>query len=132
MTKSAKDTSGLARNAGARARRSVQRVRTAIAALQKRGVRVSLRSICAEANLQDQTSRLTESVIQRNPAAYKLYCDARPPELPRSRIRRTVRAPWLERKTKADLIAMLVHTGARISELEQIIDRGLGIDRPVK
>jgi hypothetical protein len=132
MTRSTWDTSGLARTADARAERSVRRVRAAIAALQQRGAQISLRSICAEANSQDQTSRLTESVIQRNPAAYALYCDARPPQLPRSRIRPAIRAPWLERKTKAVLIAMLVQTGVRIRKLEQIIDNGLGIDPPGK
>lgn len=116
--------SGLARHAETRRQRTVGRVKRAIAALQRREEPVSLRRITAEANAQSPNgSRLCESVIARNPAAYALYLAARPQHLPRRHP--GPRDRYLERLTKAKLIERIHRDRARIAQLENALAKSL-------
>lgn len=98
---------GFANRATARSARSVERVKAAIALLKRRGEPVTLRRItAADHDLKAGPARLAESVISRNPDAYRLYDAAR--SSPRRRPRHgRVRDISLERKTKAALIDLI-------------------------
>ncbi len=104
----------------ARTAASIRRVEAAIASLRQRGAQVTLAAIAAESARLDPTRPpLAPSTIIHNPRCHAAYLAARPP-LRRSR-QRAPRHPTLSRRSKAELIAALLTTRARLRQAQTML-----------